>query len=404
MTRPATVSAVDSTWPEPDLDRALALVVELMQIPGPSCQEGAIAEVVRGKLRRAGVPAAAITSDKAHEQSPAGGEAGNLIVQLPGTIRGPRRLLMAHLDTVPICIGCQPVRRGDDIVSADPSTGLGADNRSGVAVVLAAALEILQRKLPHPPLTLFFSVQEELGLFGTRFVDVPRLGAPKLAWNWDGRGPQRVTLAATGGRTLDITLRGIASHAGGAPERGVSAIAIAGRAIHDLVEAGWHGEIICGKRTGTCNLGVITGGTATNMVTDLVQIKGECRSCDRRFLDRIAREVTRVFRRAAGSLRNHKGARGRAEVASEIEYQPFRLRATEPSVTVAAAAIRGLGMEPELLTTQSALDANWMNYHGIPTATLGAGQVAGHSVNERLDIGQFHQGCRVALRLATGAA
>ena len=91
-------------------------------------------------------------------------------------------------------------------------------------------------------------------------------------------------------------------------------------------------------------------------------------------------------------------------MASEIEYQPFRLRATEPSVTVAAAAIRGLGMEPELLTTQSALDANWMNYHGIPTATLGAGQVAGHSVNERLDIGQFHQGCRVALRLATGAA
>ena len=59
-------------------------------------------------------------------------------------------------------------------------------------------------------------------------------------------------------------------------------------------------------------------------------------------------------------------------------------------------------MEPELLTTQSALDANWMNFHGIPTATLGAGQVAGHSVEELLDIGQFQQGCRVGLRLATG--
>jgi len=403
MTRAVRHPSPAANGPEPDLDRALERVVELMRIPGPSCRESAIVEHVRGELRRAGVPAAAIAIDRAHERSPAGGEVGNLIVRLPGTRRGPRRLLMAHLDTVPICVGCRPVRRGNDIVSDDPATGLGADNRSGVAVVLGAAIEILERGLPHPPLTFFFSVQEELGLFGTRFVDVPLLGRPKLAWNWDGRGPQRITLAATGGRTLEITLRGIASHAGGAPERGVSAIAIAGRAIHDLVTGGWHGEIIRGRLAGTCNLGIISGGTATNMVADCVQIRGECRSDDPRLLDRIVREVARACRRAAASLRNHKGRRGRAEVVSEIEYEPFRLGDDDPSVATAAAAILSVGMQPERLTTQSALDANWMNFHGIPTATLGAGQVAGHSVDERLDIGQFQQGCRVALRLATGS-
>jgi tripeptide aminopeptidase len=399
--RTGAASAADA-GPEPDLDRALELVVELMRIPGPSCREAAVADFVRQTLRRAGLPAAAIVSDTAHEKSPAGGEVGNLIVKLPGTVRGPRRLLMAHLDTVPICVGSQPVRRGDDIVSGNPASGLGADNRSGVAVVLTAAREILERKLPHPPLTLLFSVQEELGLFGTRFVDTKKLGGPRLAWNWDGRGPQRITRAATGGRTLEITLRGIASHAGGAPERGVSAIAMAGLAIHDLVTGGWHGEIVRGRRTGTCNLGVIEGGDATNVVTDLVRLKGECRSDSRAFLDRIAREVERACTRAARSLRNHKGRRGSAEVVSEIEYEAFRLADREPCVVAAAAVIRSLGMEPELLTTQSALDANWMNFHGIPTATLGAGQVAGHSVEERLDIGQFQQGCRVGLRLATG--
>jgi tripeptide aminopeptidase len=401
MTVAKRTRAADAV-PEPDLDRALELVVELMRIPGPSCREAAVADFVRETLHQAGLPTTAITSDTAHEKSPAGGEVGNLIVQLPGTVRGPRRLLMAHLDTVPICVGSQPVRRGDDMVSGNPASGLGADNRSGVAVVLTAAREILERKLPHPPLTLLFSVQEELGLFGTRFVDVKKLGGPRLAWNWDGRGPQRITRAATGGRTLEITLRGIASHAGGAPERGVSAIALAGLAIHDLVTRGWHGEIVRGRRTGTCNLGVIEGGDATNVVTDLVRLKGECRSDSRAFLDRIAREVERACTRAARSLCNHKGRRGSAEVVSEIEYEAFRLAVREPCVMVAAAAIRSLGMEPERLTTQSALDANWMNFHGIPTATLGAGQVAGHSVEERLDIGQFQQGCRVGLRLATG--
>ena len=67
----------------------------------------------------------------------------------------------------------------------------------------------------------------------------------------------------------------------------------------------------------------------------------------------------------------------------------------------AEAVIRELGMKPELLTTQGALDSNWLNARGIPVATLGAGQVAGHSLNERLDIEQFLTGCKVALQLAT---
>jgi tripeptide aminopeptidase len=223
-----------------------------------------------------------------------------------------------------------------------------------------------------------------------------------MAWNWDGRGPQRITLAATGGETIDIRVHGIASHAGGAPERGVSAIAVAARAIDDLVRRGWHGDIQRGRRHGTCNLGIIRGGDATNVVTDLVEIKGECRSYDRRLRQRIVNEIDAAFRRAAAAIRNDKGEHGRAEVSAETEYESFRLNAKEPCVRVAEAAIRSLGMAPELLTTNSALDANWINFHGIATATLGAGQVLGHTREECLDIGQFEQGCRVALRLAMG--
>lgn len=389
------------TTPEPDLARALDLAMDLMRIPGPSCQEAEIATFVRDRLLHAGIPAAAISTDDAHKRSPAGGEIGNLIVKLPGTNRGPRRMLMAHLDTVPLCVGCVPERRDKYIESANPNTGLGADNRSGVAVVLAAALEIFERKLPHPPLTFLWTVQEELGLFGARFVKATKLGKPAMAWNWDARGPHRITLAAIGGHTIDIRVHGIASHAGGAPECGVSAIAIAARAIDDLVTNGWHGEIRRGKKYGTCNLGIIRGGDATNVVTDLVEIKGECRSYDRKLREQIVKQIERAFKRAAASIRNDERQPGRVEVRAEVEYEAFHLDAGEPCVRQAEAVIRSLGMEPELLTSNGALDANWLNHNGIPTATLGAGQVLGHTKRECMDIAQFEQACRVALRLAT---
>ncbi|MDB4475646.1 M20/M25/M40 family metallo-hydrolase [Pirellulales bacterium] len=384
-----------------DANRALDLVVALMKIPGPSCHEAKIAQYVRRRLTAAGIPASAISTDNAHKKSPAGGSTGNLIVKLPGTLRAPRRMLMAHLDTVPLCVGCRPIQRGDSYISGNPRSALGADNRSGVAAVLNAILEIKRKKIPHPPLTLLFTVQEELGLFGSRFVNVGKLGKPKLAWNWDGRGPHRITHAAIGGRTLSITFHGIASHAGGAADRGVSAIALAGLAIQDLVSGGWHGEFLRGGKVGTCNLATIHGGDATNVVTDRIDIEGECRSFDRRLLDRIAREVERACERAVRSLKNSQGQRGSVTFHTDIEYEPFSISKNAPSVKAAEVAIRELGMKPELLTTQGALDSNWLNARGIPVATLGAGQVAGHSLTERLDIEQFLTGCKVALQLAT---
>src|SRR5689334_9328560 len=84
---------------------ALALVTEMMAVPGKSCEEGIIADHIRKRLKAAGVPASAVSIDAVHKQSPYGGKQGNLIVKLPGTLKGPRRLLMAHIDTVPLCVG-----------------------------------------------------------------------------------------------------------------------------------------------------------------------------------------------------------------------------------------------------------------------------------------------------------
>jgi tripeptide aminopeptidase len=90
---------------------ALDLVMQLMAIPGRSGDETAVADFVRGQLVTAGIPASSFQLDDAHRRTPIGGQLGNLVLKLPGTVRGPRRMLSAHLDTVPICVGSRPVRK-----------------------------------------------------------------------------------------------------------------------------------------------------------------------------------------------------------------------------------------------------------------------------------------------------
>ncbi len=387
--------------PRANQKRAFQMVMELMAIRGTSGHEKGVADYITKKLRAAGAPAAAIRHDNAHKRTPLAGEVGNLIFQLPGTVRAPRRLLMAHMDTVPICVGAKPVRRGHVVRSADPSTGLGADDRSGVAVVLNTALEILEHKLPHPPLTFFWPIQEEVGLHGAHHVQLPLLGKPQLAFNWDGGAAEKVTVAATGGYRLQIEIDGLAAHAGAAPEQGISAIAIASLAIADLVRDGWHGLIQKGSATGTSNVGFIHGGEATNVVTDRVELKAEARSHDKDFRKKIVATIEQAFAKAAKEVRNASGAHGKVQFHGRQDYEAFRLAADEPAVVAAEQAVRAAGLEPQRAVSNGGLDANWMTAHGIPTVTLGCGQSQIHTTSEYLDIAAFEKACSIALDLAT---
>lgn len=384
------------------IDRAERLVMQLMALPGTSGREGAVMEFIAGKLRQAGVPEAAVQFDQAHRRSLHGGEIGNLACKLPGTMQGGRRMLMAHVDTVPLCQGARPVRRGRWIVPGDKHTALGADDRSGCAVVLAAALEILRRRLPHPPLTFLWTVQEETGLHGARHARLGMLGRPRLAFNFDGGSSQRLTVGATGGYRMEIEVTGVASHAGSAPEDGVSAITIASLAIARLHQEGWHGRIRKGGRHGTSNVGVIHGGDATNVVTPEVTLHAEARSHHAAFRRRIVRTIERAFRQAARKVRNRQGTCGRVQINGRLDYEAFKLPEDEPCVLAAESAIGQLGGRAVRAVSDGGLDANWMTARGIPTVTLGSGQSGAHTVSERLDVGEFHQACRIALRLATG--
>lgn len=379
----------------------LKRVQELMSISGLSGNEGDVAAYIKKSLVDAGADESWFAVDQANKKTPIPSNTGNLFCYFPGTEKGPRRLLMAHMDTVPVCVGSKPVRKGEFLVSGNKDSGLGADDRAGVAVVLTAAIEILRKKLPHPPITFCWTIQEEIGLHGARTIDVKKLKQPKLAFNWDGGAPQKMTIGATGGYRMTIRIRGLASHAGVAPEKGVSAIAIAGIAIADLHKRGWHGKVAKKEGTGTTNIGVISGGAATNVVTDLVEIKAEARSHDPKFRNTIITEIENAFKDAATKVKNVDGATGSVEIEGRLDYESFKMDENDPSVLAAAAAAEVLGLKPELSISNGGLDANWMAKHGVPVVTMGCGQVNAHQKTEMLDIQQFLYACEMGVRLAT---
>ena len=378
------------------------MVMQLMAIPGRSGEEGQVADFVRQRLLAAGVAEADLVTDTAHHRAPIRGQTGNLILKLAGTRRGPRRMLSAHLDTVPICVGSRPRMQGGLVRSENPETGLGADDRAGVAVLLHTATEILRRQLDHPPLTFCWFIQEEIGLHGARCVNKGLLGKPKMAFNWDGGAATKLTIGATGGYRMSLEVRGIASHAGGAPEWGVSAITIASLAIADLHRRGWLGDIRRGRRRGTSNVGVIRGGDATNVVTDRVVLRAEARSHDPEFRQEIVDAMQTAFHQAAARVKNVAGSPGNVQIDGRLDYEAFRLPPDHPCVQTAAAAVRSIGLEPETAISNGGLDANWLFQHGIPTVTLGCGQLNQHMTSEALDVEAFQNACRIALRIATG--
>jgi len=397
----------------PSVDTAAALqrLMRFLAIEGVTGREAAIGREIAAALHEVSVPENAIHLDDANTRIPVPTETGNLIVDLPG--RGklhnhPRLMFMTHMDTVPLCAGAQPKIQGRKIVNG-AKTALGGDNRAGCGVLVTLAAELAKQKLDHPPLTLLFCVREESGLWGARFVDKAALGNPSMAFNYDGGSASNVVIGAVGADRWEVEIFGRASHAGVAPERGISATMILALALADVKAGGWFGKVVKGKKQGTSNVGPVTGGEgrpagdATNVVTDYVHVRGECRSHDGKFFKEITKAYKAAFEKAAKAVKNSDGKSGRVKFKAQTDYYPFRQKDTLPVVKRAVAAVTANGGTPNIRAANGGLDANWMVRHGIPTVTFGAGQNEPHTIDEWINLDEYERACALAVRLATTA-
>ena len=387
------------------MNQAINDLMELLPIPGQPSQEAQIAAEIYDKLITMGVPADNISYDNAQDQSEYGGEIGNMIVHLGGQSDQPHLMFSTHMDTVPIAVGCQPrLDTGQKrIVNDAEGCALGGDNRAGCAVLLHLARELLALKGEHPPTTLVFFVQEEVGLVGARGLDLALLGEPipMMCFNWDGRHSDQFVVAVTGTERFTIDVSGIASHAGASPEDGLSAAVITSHAIAELDRNGWTGRIEKDGKIGSANVGIMNGGQGSNVVMPDMNILAEARSHDPAFRKQIIETWQDAFAKAVKSCSNHLGEKGSVMFGPGPTYESFALDENEPTVQRILAATATCDIDAKLVSNDGGMDANWIVAHGIPAVTIGVGQRFVHRPEEWIDLDDFENACRLAVAIAT---
>jgi len=389
-----------------DVKAAEDRLMRYLAIEGQSGQEKLIAEAVAADLKAVGVPASAIRYDTVHKRIDLPTQTGNLYADLPGTRKGPRLLFATHLDVVPICAGAKPKRDGKKIVP-EGKTGLGGDNRTGCAVLVTLVETLLKHKLPHPPITLLFTVREESGLQGVHHIEPADLKDAAMCFNVDGKLAAELITGAVGAQAWEVEILGKAAHAGVAPEKGISSTLVASLALAEAHKGGWWGKVEKPQGKGTSNAGIFGGkkglaaGDATNVVTDYVYIRGEARSPEDAFAATITEAYRAAFEKAGGMVKDAGGATAEVKFKGKAQYPSFRLGDDAPAVKHARRAAESLGLKATTVFSNGGLDANWLVKHGVPTVTFGAGQYEIHTVNEYVDLPEYAQGCRMAVALAT---
>jgi len=367
--------------PAPSRERLTELFLMLTRIPSPSRSERGVADVVISCLEEMG---AQIHEDDTGQAT--GGDTGNLRCCVKGDGTEPHLALGAHLDTVMPTGPIEPVLGDDGVFRNSSGTILGGDDKAAIAALLHATELLKASGRPFPSYELFFTVSEEIGLVGIKHLSENALRSP-LAAVLDASGPVGGIVAkAPSMQNLRATFRGQAAHAGVEPERGRSAIQAAGRAV---------GTMQLGRldKETSANIGVISGGVATNIVPDQCVIEGECRGHDEEKLAQVAAAMVDAIQEAAAQTGVD------VDVSLVHEFRAFSLTGRSPVVRLARAAVSALGLEPRILTAGGGSDANVLNARGLPTINLDAGMMRVHSPDEFIALDELEKLCALVLQL-----
>jgi tripeptide aminopeptidase len=360
----------------------VGLFTELAAIPSPPGSERDVADRVRLYLADLGLE---VSEDDAGPRI--GATAGNLLCRLEPTSEngGLPIFLCAHLDTVQPTGPLEPVVE-DGVVRNAGGTILGADNKAAVAAMLEAARLILSENRPHAGLELLFTPKEEVGLQGAKAFDADALRA-RVGFVYDHAAPiGEVMLGAPHARSIEVTLRGRAAHAGIAPEEGRSAIVAAARAIADFRLGRLDEET-------TASVGLIQGGTAKNIVPDRCTFSIDARSHDETKLAELVKEMLETITFAAALEQCE------AETTVDDSYSGYRFGRTDLPVRLACAALEREGIDPRLGLGGGGADANVFNERGRPCVNLANGMAAIHTADEHIAVADLERMVDVTLAL-----
>ena len=370
-------------------ERIKNLLLELVQIDSHSRKERDVAERIKKYCEEMG---AEVEIDDAG--SKVGGNSGNVIARFKGTIPDAEPIMMsAHMDTVVPGEGVKPIIDGD-IIRTDGTTVLGGDDKSGCAVIIETIRCLKEQNIPHTDIEAVFSICEEVGLLGAKHLDVSRIRS-RYGLVFDSDDPGFLFTRGPSSNHLEIKVHGLESHAGVAPEQGISAIRIAAEAISAMKLGRIDEET-------TANIGVIHGGAATNIIPNLVTLWGEARSLSEEKLEAQCAHMVQCFKDAAAKSEvtvEGKTTKARVEASVDRDYSSMDVPDSSRVVQLVLQAASRMGLKVETMASGGGCDANIFNRKGIECANLGTGMRAIHTVNEWLDVKDMYASAEMTLEI-----
>ena len=344
--------------------RLIESFMELVRIDSISREERNLADFLIEKLEDLGLE---VIVDQAGEKVES--NSGNIIARLRGNIKKATPIMFsAHMDTVVPGKNIKPVCDGEKIIS-DGKTILGADDKAAIAALFEVMHIIKENNIPYGDIEIVFSICEEIGLKCEKNLDISSLNA-HMGFVLDAGGQVgKIITTAPSQNSLEITIYGKSAHAGSNPEEGINAIQVAGFALSRMKL----GRI--DKET-TANIGIISGGKATNIIPDEVTLKGEIRSRKEEKLEKYTERLKTIIEDTAQEFK------AKAEVKINREYSCYNLSSDDRVVKISMKAVKNMGLSPELCPSGGGSDANIFNKKGFPSVVLAIGMEKVHTVDE----------------------
>jgi tripeptide aminopeptidase len=356
--------------------------VRLCEVESPSRNERAVADLVTAELR-----ACSLQVEEDASAAVTGSNAGNLLARIPGPPGAPTVLLCAHLDTVPLTARVEVLREAGRFTNRNDGI-LGADNKAAVAVLLAIA----RRAAGGAPvgIELLFTTCEEIALLGAK--ELTHELRADFGFVFDHATPLGdLIVAGPSYYRVEAHVHGTAAHAGIRPEAGHNAIAAAAEAIASMSLGRLDDET-------TTNVGTIAGGTASNVVAERCHVTLEARSLDDAKAGTAVSDMVDAFTEAAADLE--------CDVETTVEqlFRAYKLSSSSPPALAAVAALKQLGIEPNLIPTGGGSDANVFVANGLPVVNVADGTERNHQPDEAITVAALETVLDIAIEILASSA
>lgn len=357
-------------------EKLVQTFVELVKISSPSWHEQQVMDYIINRFAGLGGKS---TPHKC-------GESNNLLIKIPGNIKCPPLLLSGHMDTVIPCEGVNPVVTSNKITS-DGKTVLGGDDKAAITMFIEAFEYIKENKISHGPVEILLSCAEELGLKGIKEFDLSLLNS-KYGFVFDSSDDiGQIIIKAPYHSNMEIIIKGKASHAGMAPENGINAINVLAEIITKIPSGRIDDET-------TLNVGLISGGRATNIVADEAVCFLEVRSIEKIKMLKIEKEVKSVVKDTCARYK------ARFNINRTLEYEGFKISPDEKIAQICCKAMERVKIKPIMIAMGGGSDTNIINKkNGLRAINLSCGMRKIHSTEEYIKIKDLEKGTKLVISI-----